>query len=176
MNPLLNRMIRAAKFDVSLYEEVEADTTATQQAVIVVVLSSLASGIGALAFGQPVNFVIGTIGSLIGWYIWAYMIYLIGTKILPEPQTKADHGELLRTLGFAAAPGILRVLGIIAPLTSIVFTISNFWMLATMVIAIRQALDYQKTWRAVLVCVIGWAIQIAVLSIFLSLAGVGSGG
>ena len=100
----VNRIIRACKLETTLYEEVEADKSATLQAALVVVLSSLAAGVGALSLGAY-NFLMAQILSLVSWYIWAYLIYLIGTKLFPEPKTKADHGELLRTIGFSSAPG-----------------------------------------------------------------------
>ena len=142
----------------NLYEEVEADTGAMGQAVIVVVLASLAAGIGSITMGGLSGVIFGTLAALIGWYIWAYLTYYIGVKFLPEEQTESDPGELLRTIGFASSPGLIRVLGIIPGLTGIVFFIASIWMLTAMVIAVRQALDYQSTWRAVGVCVIGWII------------------
>ena len=106
----VNRIIRACKLDVSLYEEVEADKSATLQAASVVVLSSLAAGAGAISLGAS-NFLMAPLLSLVSWYIWAYLIYLIGAKLFPEPTTKSDHGELLRTIGCSSAPGIIRVFG-----------------------------------------------------------------
>ena len=161
-----NRIIRAARLDVSLYEEVEADKTATGQAMGVVVLSSVAFGIGTIAIRGPMGIVTGTIGALIGWYIWAFLTYWIGTKLLPEPQTKADVGELLRTIGFSSSPGLIRVLGFVPVLGGIFFFAASVWMLVAMVIAVRQALDYKSTGRAVGVCLIGWLILLAVSFLF----------
>ncbi|MCH8169977.1 MAG: YIP1 family protein, partial [Bacteroidetes bacterium] len=142
MTNFQNRMLRAAKLDVNLYEEVEADTGSMRQAMGVVVLSSIAAGIGSIATGGLGGILMGTFAALIGWYVWAYLTYLIGTKLLPEPQTKADFGELLRTIGFASSPGLIRVLGIIPGLGGVVFLAASIWMLIAMVIAVRQALDY----------------------------------
>jgi|TARA_B110000495_G_scaffold39327_2_gene31719 hypothetical protein len=171
MTHLKDRMIRAAKLDVDLYEEVEADQGALHQAMLVVVLSSVAAGIGSFGQGGLGGVLIGTIAAIAGWYIWAYLTYFIGTRLLPEPQTKADHGELLRTIGFSSAPGLIRVLGIIPWLTEIVFYIASIWMLVAMVIAVRQALDYESTWRAVGVCVIGWIVQAAFLMFLFNFLG-----
>ena len=165
-------MVRAAKLDVGLYEEVEADKTAMGQAMRVVILSSIAAGIGAVSKTGIGGIVVGTIAALIGWYIWAFMIYLIGTKLLPGPQTKADHGELLRTIGFSSSPGLIRVIGIIPGLTDFVFFVASIWMLIAMVVAVRQALDYKGTFRAVAVCLIGWIVQILILVTLLSILGV----
>ncbi len=169
MGPLGERMIRAAKLDASLYEEVEADRGALRQATIVVVLSSLAAGVGAAAQTGIGGLVIGTIAALVGWYVWAFLTYWIGTRLLPEPQTQADYGELLRSIGFSSAPGVIRVLGIIPGLTWPIFVVAAVWMLVAMVIAVRQALDYTGTLRAVGVCVIGWLIQLVVLVPLLTL-------
>ena len=157
------RIVRAAKLEVALYEEVEADKSALGQAMGVVVLASIAAGIGTIARGGIPGMLVGVIAALIGWYIWAYLIYLIGTKLLPEPQTKADHKELLRTVGFSSSPGLIRVLGIIPGLANIVFPVAAIWMLVAMIIAVRQALDYKSTLRTIGVCAIGWIVQTIML-------------
>jgi len=171
MANITDRMIRASKLDVSLYEEVEADKQAMGQAVTVVVLSGLAAGIGSLGALGIKGILIGTVSALVGWFIWAYITYIVGTKLLPEPQTEADYGQMLRTIGFSSAPGVLRVLGIIPFLFGITTIVAGIWMLVAMVIAVRQALDYKSTWRAVGVCIIGWIIQALVMWLFISMFG-----
>lgn len=171
MNILVDRMIRAAKLDVNLYEEVEADKGAMGQAMTVVIISSVAAGFGSIAQGGIVGILMGTVSALAGWFIWAYLTYLIGTKLLPEPQTRADHGELLRTIGFSSSPGLIRVLCIVPGLSGIVLFITSIWMLVAMVIAVRQALDYTSTLRAVGVCIIGWIIQAVLMVLLFSFMG-----
>ena len=171
MTSFKNRIIRAAMLDVNLYEEVEADKGAMRQAMAVVVLSSIAAGFGSFEIGGFGGILTGTFAALIGWYVWAYLTYFIGTRVLPEPQTRADHGELLRTIGFASSPGLIRVLAIIPGLTTVVFIFAAIWMLVAMVIAVRQALDYQSTLRAVGVCLIGWFIQTLILVLMFSIFG-----
>jgi hypothetical protein len=162
---MLDRVIRAARLDASLYEEVEADPSSMGQAMTVVVLASIAGGIGTAGIeGQP-GLVLGLILNLVGWYIWAFLTYFIGTRLLPQPSTEADVGQLLRTLGFAAAPGLLRVVGFVPVIGPLVIVITAFWSLATMVVAVRQALDYDSTPRAILVCVIGWVVQLLIIMI-----------
>lgn len=168
MSKFVDRMIRAAKLDPDLYEEVEADKEAMMQSLAVIALSSLAMGLGMMAIKDISTLVTGTLTALLGWVIWAFITLVVGTKLLPEPQTKADMGEMLRTIGFAASPGIIRILGIIPGLTAIVFYVSAIWMLAAMVVAIRQALDYKSTGRAVGVCVIGWIVQFIIFLIVIS--------
>ena len=163
------RMIRAAKLDPSLYEEVEADRGAMGQAMGVVILSSVAAGVGTITKTGLGGLFLGTIAALIGWYIWAYLTYWIGTKLLPEPQTRANPGELLRTIGFSSSPGVIRVLGIVPGLRGIVFLAAFIWMLVAMVIAVRQSLDYTGTLRAVGVCVVGAIVYVLILTVLLSL-------
>jgi len=139
----------------------------------VVILSAAAAGIGSVsadAFSLT-SFLIGTIGALGGWYVWAFLAYFIGTKFLPEPQTRADHRELLRTIGFSSAPGLIRALGFIPGLHDLLFFVAGIWMLVAMVIAVRQALDYTSTGRAIGVCVIGWAVQVVILWVAMSIIG-----
>ena len=162
-------MVRAAKLDVNLYEEVEADKQAMGQALGVVVLASLAAGIGSVGTTGISGLLLGTIGALAGWFIWAFITFFVGTKILPEPQTEADYGELLRTIGFSSSPGLLRILGVVPILGPIIFIGCGIWMLVAMIIAVRQALDYKSTWRAVGVCIIGWIIQMVLFWIVFSL-------
>lgn len=174
MTTFANRILLAAKLNPGVYEEVEADRSAMGQAVAVVILASLAAGIGSM---QQVGIglaglLTGTFTALLGWAAWAALIYFIGTRLLPEPQTKADYGELLRTLGFASAPGLIRILGIIPGLMGIVFLAAGIWMLAATVIAVRQALDYRGTGRAVGVCLIGWLAQVLIMALIFAATGV----
>ena len=173
MTGFKDRILGAAKLDADLYEEVEADKSAMPQAMGVVVLSSVAAGIGSIGMGAGGlgGILMGIIASLVGWYIWAYLTYFIGTKFLPEPQTHADLGELLRTIGFSSSPGLIRILGIIPGLGALVFLVASIWMLVAMVVAVRQALDYKSTWRAVGVCAIGWVIQSVIIMVLFSLFG-----
>jgi hypothetical protein len=157
----VERMIGAARLDVRVYEEVEADRTATPQALAVVVLAAVAGGIGTGA--GLLGLVVGTVLGLVGWAVWAWLIYIIGTRWLPEPDTRADTGELLRTIGFATSPGLLRVAGIVPILGPLVTVVTAVWTLVAMVIAVRQALDYRSTGRAVAVCIMGWLVQVAIL-------------
>ncbi len=168
MNNFFNRVFRAIKIDVDLYEEVERDKNATLQAGLVVVLSSMAAGVGALQLGAS-NFLIAPVLSLISWYVWAYIIYFVGVKLFPDKNTKSDHGELLRTIGFSSAPGLIRIFGITPDLMTVTFIGSAFWMLACMVVGVRAALDYTSLWRALGVVIVSWIFQAILLLLILTL-------
>ncbi len=171
MESFQNRIIRAATLDVNIYEEVEADKSATVQAIAVVIFASIAAGIGSFGSVGLSGIFIGTITALIAWLVWACITYIIGVKLLPEPQTESDYGELLRTIGFSSAPGMIRIIGIIPGLSGIIFFLTGIWMLVAMIVAVRQALDYQSTLRAVVVCIAGWIIQGIILALFLAIFG-----
>ncbi|HEX2482463.1 MAG TPA: YIP1 family protein [Methylomirabilota bacterium] len=175
MASLTQRMLGAAKLDSATYEEVESDATATPQAMLVVVLANLAAGIGVareLGFG---GLVVATLISLVGWLVWAFVAYFVGTRLLPGARTQADIGQLLRTIGFSATPGLIRVLGIVPGLDWLVSLVAALWMVAAMVVAVRQALDYDTTGRAVAVCAIGFAINVVVLIVLAKIMGVSAG-
>jgi hypothetical protein len=163
---LRQRLVGATTLDARVYEDLEANTSATGQAVLVVLLSSLAAGVGTGAAQLEAQaIIVGTLGGVVGWMSWAALIYLVGTHLLPEPQTRANVGELLRTLAFAAAPGILRVVGVVPALAFPAFVVASVWMLAAMVVAVRQALDYRSTSRAIAVCAVGWLLSLAIAAI-----------
>lgn len=157
------------KLDVSLYEEVEADEHALNQAMGVVLLSAVAGGIASIGHAGYGGILLKVVAGLLGWYIWAFITYVIGTKLLPQPQTQSNYGEMLRTLGFASAPGIIQVASLVPGLWTIVFLVAHFWMLIAMIIAVRQALDYDSTLRAISVCVIGWLVLILIQGAIFSL-------
>jgi len=163
-NSYLQRLIGAMSLDAAIYEEVEADRSSTGQALATVLLSSIAAGVGSRGI-EAVSIAgiifISTI-SLVAWVAWALLTFEIGGRLMPEPQTRVDAGELLRTIGFASTPGMLRVLGVIPGATVPVFAATAVWMLLATIVAVRQALDYRSTLRAVAVCVFGWALAIAV--------------
>src|ERR1700741_2885926 len=160
-------MIGASMLDVSVYEEVEADTTATGQAAIVVALTAVAAAIGAYN-GGTTTMVIAVCSAIISWLLWAVLTWLVGTKVFGGT---ADIGEMMRTLGFAQAPRILLVLGIIPVLGTIVGIAVWVWTIVTAVIAIRQALDFD-TGKAVLTAIICFVI-IWVVTVFVVVAIMG---
>ena len=167
MKDFVQRVIRALKLEAALFEEVEADRGATTQAIGVVLLSGIAAGIGSSGRGLAGGILLLTIASFLAWVVWAVVTYVIGAKLLPGARTEADVGQLLRTVGFSSAPGMIQVLGVIPVLAEAVFFVASVWMLVAMVIAVRQALDYESTARAVGVCLMGWSLQMVLLAVLL---------
>jgi hypothetical protein len=155
------RAIGAARLEIPVFEEIEADRHATGQALLVVVVSSLAAGIGLSSSVYNAPVFTRVILALLLWIFWAASTYAIGVYLMPEPQTRADVGELLRTIGFAASPGVLRVFGFVPGIGVTIYGIATAWMLVAWVIAVRQALDYKSTGRAVVVCTVAGLIGIA---------------
>lgn len=176
---MLDRMIRAAKLDTSLYEEVEKDVTATNQALLVVVIASVCAGVGAAIAGHVTGglsglvfgLVVGAISALVGWFVWSFITYFIGTRLLRGPQTQATYGELLRCIGFSASPRVLAILIFVPIVGGIISLLASIWSLVAMVVAVRQALDF-STGRAIATCVVGFIV----LLIFSVLVGVLTGG
>jgi hypothetical protein len=137
-SPFARRLVGAATFSVSIYEEVEADRTATGQAAGVVGLVALASAVGALELG-PGGLIAGVLGAYLGWALWSATCYLVGVRIFGGT---ADWGELLRTIGFAQVPGVLLALRILPGAGTVLYLLVLLWMIGAVLVAIRQALDF----------------------------------
>jgi hypothetical protein len=161
MGSMVRRMVGAAKLDAATYEEVEADKGATGQALGVVFLSGLAVTIGDFSTWD-IGLLERFLGGILAWMVWVLFIWLAGVKLLPESETRSNVGELIRTTGFAASPGVLRVFAVLPMAGWIVAIVVWLWTLAAMVVAVRQALDYKSTGRAVAVSVIGFCGQLLV--------------
>lgn len=167
---MINRMVRASKLDVHLYEEVERDISATSEAAKVVLIVAVASGIGAIGRGGGVfSFIFGILAALVGWVIWSAVTYFVGTKLFATKDTRVSLGEMLRTIGFAQSPGVLNVLGIIPVLGAIVTFFVGIWVLIAGIIAIRHAMDF-STGRAIATALVGFLAYVAV-AIVLGLIG-----
>jgi hypothetical protein len=162
---LADKMIRAAKLDVQLYEEVEKDAEATKEALLVVLIGAICSGIGSIGVLGAKGIIAGLISAVIGWFLWSVVIFLIGVKILKHT---SDMGELLRCLGFAYSPNALSILGVIPIIGSIIRFVVFIWVLVAFIVAVRQALDC-GTGRAILVSVLGFIVFLIITAIFFRL-------
>jgi hypothetical protein len=165
-----DRVIGAIRINPQTFEEVEHDQSATGQAAIVVLATAISGGLGT---GYFTGMIAGAISGMIGWAVGAFVLLIVGTKLLPGKNTEADYGQMLRTMGFAQAIGIFGILGLIPILGYLIKFVIWVWILVAMVIAVRQALDYEDTMRAVLVCVVAWAIMFVVVLIATAV-GIGS--
>lgn len=165
---ILGRMMRAARLEEAVYEEVEHDRDATKQAAIIVVGTSVLAAVGYGVVGGVLALVLGVVVALAGWAAYAWITYFIGTRLLAGPETSADWGELARTLGFANAPRALLIVGVVPALFTLVGFIVSIWVLATTVVALRAALDF-TIWRAVGTAIVGWLAQAVVLSVIFAL-------
>ena len=161
----LERAIGAAKLNAGVYEEIEADRHATRQALVMVVLSSAAGGIGVGSSLYDAPVLTRVFLALLLWMFWAALTCAIGLYLMPEPQTETNVGELLRTIGFASSPGLPRVFGSVPLIGPGLYGLSTVWMLVAMVVAVRQALDYKSTTRAVFVCVIAGIIAVVMTAL-----------
>lgn len=162
MTTFFRRLIGVLMLEASAYEEIEAHPTAGMQSVLVVLAVTAAGGIagmGSGVMGVP-GFVTGAVVALGGWLVWVSLITTLGTSTFAEPQTRSSARELLRTLGFAAAPGIFLIFAAIRTAAPVVFAIVSIWMIAAAVMAVRQALDFKSLKRAIAVCGISWALSI----------------
>ena len=182
---MLARMLGAVRMNVDTYEDVEGDRSATWQAMAVVVIVSICTGVGALLSGvisgeesvDILDLVFGVILGIVGWALWALVTWIVGTTLLKTPATDADWGQLARGTGFAQAPGIFRIFVFVPGVGGLIGLLALIWQIACMIIAVRQCLDYTSTWRAffvVLISLIPYAILIVISTLVLGLVGAGA--
>jgi hypothetical protein len=164
MTRFIRRVIGALGLDRGIYEDIEADRAALPQALLVVVLAGIGAGIGTAGIGDtaPKTIAVIAVASVLAWVAWALLVYQVGGRILAEPGTSVDLGQVLRTLGFAAAPGMFRAFEVLGGTRWLVFPLTAVWMVVAMTVAIRQAFDYQALPRAVAVSIVGWGLLVVV--------------
>ncbi|MEO6213417.1 MAG: YIP1 family protein [Vicinamibacterales bacterium] len=168
MASLGERMVGAMKADAKTFQEIEADPSALTQAITVIVIAGVASLIGNI-WRLGVTFgLMSLVISVVGYALFALIVVLIGTKVMPEPTTKADFQEGFRVMGFTAAPGVFNVLAIIPFLGPVISFVIWIWMVVIGVVAVREVLDYSNTGRAIIVCLIAavvcWITTVVILT------------
>jgi hypothetical protein len=168
MANLTERMVGAMRADVKTFQEIEGDPNAMGQAITVIVIAGVAALIGNIFRSGIGGGIMALIMSLIGYAIWSILVVLIGTKVMPEPTTKADFNEAFRVIGFTASPGVFNVLAIIPFLGPVISFFVGIWMLVIGVIAVREVLDYSNTGRAIVVCLIAFVVYLCVLFFILT--------
>jgi len=168
------RVVGAMKLDANTFEEIERDPSAIGQAVGVIVLAAVSGGIGNLYWGGFSGILRGVFALLVGYLVWALLVWLIGTKVMPDPQTKADFPETFRVIAFAAAPGLLGFLTIVPILGWLIMLVLWLWSILAMVIAVRAVLDYSTTGKAIVVVLIGWIVNLCITAL-MGLMAFGSG-
>ncbi|MGD8990239.1 MAG: YIP1 family protein [Desulfobacterales bacterium] len=163
MRLYFNRFFRAARLDVSFYQEVAAEPLLLNQAWITVLLYAMLASWGSFGRAGAVGSNIGMISALIGWYIWAFSSYFIATRLFRAGSSETQRAErkaVIRAMGFACAPGVIRLLGMIPGLGIAVLVLSSIWMIVAATIAIKAALNFENTARAAGACIIGWIIGV----------------
>ena len=167
-----DRVVGAMKLDPRAFEDVENDPTAMGQAAGVIALAAVSAGLGNIWYGGISGIVFGVIAQLIAYAAWAVIIWLVGTKVMPDPATKADFPETFRTVAFAAAPGLLSIITIIPLIGWLLMFLIWLWTIAAMVVAVREVLDYSNTGKAIVVVIIGFIVNLCVTFFMAAIFGV----
>ena len=172
---MLDRMLGAARLSADTYEEVERDRGATGQALIIVILVTVASIVGQMLGGESVDVVRGLAAGIIrgvaSWALWALFTWLIGATLLKTEDTEADWGQLARGTGFAQTPGLLNVISFIPGIGLLIALLTFVWTFAGMVVAVRQSLDYTSTLRAIFVILLAFIPVLIMNGLVFTLTG-----
>lgn len=167
MTLFLHRFFAALVLDPSAFEDIEHDRHSAVQSLLVVAAVCAAAGVGTIGLGAgAATFAAGSVLALGAWLVWAGVVVTLGTIALPERDTASNLPELLRVLGFAAAPGVFIALAALRPAAPVVLLIVSLWMIAAGVVGVRQALDYRSTARAFFVCLAAFAVAAGMVVLF----------
>jgi len=165
----VERLSGAARLNSATYREVGTDITATWPALMVVVGTSVVAGVVVLIGNPGISFVsviYSIIGNLIGWAVWASVIYIVATRLFPSPMAAVGFVGMLRTLGFANAPQFFAFASLIPGAGQLFQVVIQLWGLSAMVVAVRVSFNYDSTFKAVGVVLLAY-IPVLVLVLFL---------
>ena len=167
MNQFIRRSIGALALNPATFEEIEADPRALVEAGVVILAVCLAGGFATMSWDQlnATAYMAGVVATILAWSVWVTMIRLIGTGLMRERNTRSNTAELMRTLGYASAPGTLLAFAMIRPAAPLVFAVVGVWMVAGAIVATRQALDFKSTLRAVMTCLAAWLLSFGVFAV-----------
>lgn len=157
MKGLFQRLFRAMRLDGQLFEEVVSDSSIQGQSVWAVAIFAMATAFGTftLISGTAVN--IGLLTAMIGWYVWAFSIFYLGSRIL-SLKAGADRKTIMRVMAFACAPGIFRILGIIPKTTAIIFAVTSIWILVTAIFGLKKAFPESPSFKISLITIFTWVV------------------
>lgn len=166
MSSFYRRVVGAVTLNPTAYEEVEHDPGATLQAAAIVAGSSVTTSVSwYFGIGDPGWILRAAFHALLAWGIGALALWQIGTRLLPGQKTEADLGQLLRTVGFAQAPGLFGLLAVVPVVGVFVPFGVAMWTIGATFVAVRQALDYDNTFRAIIVCLLAWVVSAIVFAV-----------
>lgn len=160
-NSIWSNVLKASCFDSDFYEKVKQDESLSGESQLIILLSSAAAGAGMLIYGGIMPAIMVMVMHYLGWYAAMFLIYLIGGKLFKDPLVpETTYSQFCRTLGYASAPGIARVLGVIPGIGLLIIKIMFIWILIAMIVATKQALGYKSQVRTIIVCFLAWGILI----------------
>jgi hypothetical protein len=169
-NAIISRVMRVFTFDLTVFQEVEEDQTATQQAWAVVVIAAIASGIGSAissligegGFGGLLfGIILMPILAIIGYFLWAFVTYWVGVNLF---QGETDFSEMQRVIGFAYAPNAVGIVGFIPCVGWLISLAGSLYALVLTVMAVKEGLDVDMG-KAVITCAIGWIVNFILVTV-----------
>ena len=144
----LEIFFKSLKLDKSLYRDNKYfGEAAIYFAGLVMILDGVA---GAVAANSIVRTSIGISGltALLTWLVWAIFIFVIGVKLFPDKQTKIPFKKVLTAVGYAHAPGLLRFFAVTPELMIPIIFLTQFWIFASLIIAIKQILGLRSNLKS----------------------------
>jgi len=170
INAIISRVTRVFMFDRTVFQEVEADQAATQQAWVVVIVAAVASAIGA-ALGSLIGgggfgglllgLIVTPVLTVAGYFLWAFVTSWVGVNLF---QAQTDFPEMQRVIGFAYAPNVLGIVSFIPCIGWLISLAGSLYALVLSVLAVKEGLDVEWP-QAIITCVIGWVVNFVLVSV-----------
>ena len=162
LKELINIIFRSLRLDKSLYRDARNFSEISIYFALIIM-----EGIsGAIATSSLIktNILLSGITAIFSWFIWSLLIFVIGVKVFPEKETKVNFKKILIGVGYAHAPGILRILGFIPEMVIPIVLITQFWIFASLIIATKEMLNFKSNIKSLGVVLIAFLI-IAIVSV-----------
>jgi hypothetical protein len=170
---VMSRIMRLARLDTTVFDEVRMDPTATASSFVVAAAATVAAGLGGwLWWIQKTDFdggkvfvqsvILGSIFAVLLWVVWLFVVYVLLTQVFRE---RADLQQLIRTMGMAAAPLGLSILLLIPGINYgiALASIALFFGLTTIAIQSVTTAEPAKVLMANAAGFVIWAVILTLL-------------
>ena len=151
-------IFRSIKLDKSLYKD---PNTFGDLSLYYAGLNMVLDGVaGAIALGTlyKTNIIFSGVTALLSWLVWGALIYVIGIKLFPDPDTNTNFRKIMITVGLAHAPGLFRFFVFEPSLVVPIVFLTQFWIFASLIIGIRETLNFKSNFKSAGVIIIAFLI------------------
>ncbi|MDP6822412.1 MAG: hypothetical protein QF554_03890 [Dehalococcoidia bacterium] len=139
---LASRVVNAALLNRRTFRGIQEDPTGTAQVYILVGAAAIAAGIGTL--GDLSLVVQNVLLTVAGWLIYAHVAWFMRSYIFDTIHAEASRPNMLRVVGIAYGPGLLRAFGFFPGVGEFVFVAATIWIVVGIAVGLRSTLAFEN--------------------------------